>query len=267
MRYALVVLALLFLSPLSAQAALTDNLVSYWKLDEASGNAADSVGSNTLTNNNTVPFSAGKINNGADFEDADAESFSITDAAQSGLDFSDEFTVAFWYKPESVPVASIVFLNKWLASGNQRSYEALVSPAVDTGNIRFTVTWSTTGAGGGSTNQVAIESGTHFDADTWHHLAVTKSGTSVTAYVNAVGASGSGSNGTIFNGSADIYVSSAGGAGNFIDGMADEYGLWSRALSSAEIEELYNAGSGCSYPFSCAVEEPLIKVPDLIFFN
>ena len=44
--------------------ALTDNLVSYWKLDESSGNAADSVGSNTLTNTGTATYAAGKINNG-----------------------------------------------------------------------------------------------------------------------------------------------------------------------------------------------------------
>ena len=56
--------------------ALTDNLVSYWKLDESSGNAADSVGSNTLTNTNTVTYSAGKINNGADFERDSAQYFS-----------------------------------------------------------------------------------------------------------------------------------------------------------------------------------------------
>ena len=47
---------------------LTDNLISHWKLDESSGNAADSHGSNTLTNNGSTPFVAAKINNGADFE-------------------------------------------------------------------------------------------------------------------------------------------------------------------------------------------------------
>jgi hypothetical protein len=33
---------------------LLDNLVAYWKLDEASGNAADSVTTNTLTNTGTT---------------------------------------------------------------------------------------------------------------------------------------------------------------------------------------------------------------------
>lgn len=51
--------------------ALTDNLVSYWKLDESSGNASDSVGSNTLTNNGTAGYASGKINNAVDFGTGD----------------------------------------------------------------------------------------------------------------------------------------------------------------------------------------------------
>ena len=37
----------------SAPSALYTNLIAYWKLDEASGNRADSKGSNTLTDTNT----------------------------------------------------------------------------------------------------------------------------------------------------------------------------------------------------------------------
>src|SRR5262245_27182846 len=42
--------------------SLLDNLVSYWKLDEASGNAIDSVGTNTLTANNAPGTGAGIVN-------------------------------------------------------------------------------------------------------------------------------------------------------------------------------------------------------------
>jgi hypothetical protein len=49
------ILTILTLAPLLvpnfASAALTTNLVSYWKLDDSSGNAADATASgNTLTN-------------------------------------------------------------------------------------------------------------------------------------------------------------------------------------------------------------------------
>src|SRR3990167_551156 len=46
--------------------ALDTNLVAYWKMDESSGDATDSVASHTLTNTN-VTYGTGKINNGAAF--------------------------------------------------------------------------------------------------------------------------------------------------------------------------------------------------------
>jgi hypothetical protein len=35
----------------------------------------------------------------------------------------------------------------------------------------------------------------------------------------------------------------------FFDGTIDEVGIWNRSLSSSEVSELYNGGSGASYPF------------------
>ena len=62
--------------------SLTTNIVAYWKFDESSGNAMDSTGNgNTLTNVNTVTYSAGKINNGANFVAASSQYFSATAAA------------------------------------------------------------------------------------------------------------------------------------------------------------------------------------------
>ncbi len=34
-----------------------------------------------------------------------------------------------------------------------------------------------------------------------------------------------------------------------MDGIVDEVGLWSRALTIAEVTALYNAGAGLAYPF------------------
>ena len=49
--------------------ALIDSLGGYWKMDEASGDALDSHGSNNLTDNDTVAASTdGKINGARDFE-------------------------------------------------------------------------------------------------------------------------------------------------------------------------------------------------------
>src|SRR3990167_10109236 len=88
--------------------ALTDNITAYWKLDESSGNAADSVASNTLTNTNTVGYSAGKINNAADFVGANSTYF----IAGSPVAALGAKSYSFWTK-----VTTITQDDAWLANG------------------------------------------------------------------------------------------------------------------------------------------------------
>lgn len=75
--------------------------VSYWKLDETSGNRSDSIGSNTLVDTNTVASASGKVGTAADFESTNSEVLTIADASQSGLDLASDYTLMCWVKPES----------------------------------------------------------------------------------------------------------------------------------------------------------------------
>jgi plastocyanin len=82
----------------AAEAALTDNLIVHWELDDASGTqAADSVGSNTgtLTNMAGTEWTTGKIGGALGFPGAD----DYVDAG-SAVTFTtaDSFTVAAWAK-------------------------------------------------------------------------------------------------------------------------------------------------------------------------
>ena len=86
---------------------------------------------------------------------------------------------------------------------------------------------------------------------TWYHLAYTYSGTTVTGYLSdssvATGSSsGAGNNNYNYNG-INIGCRSASdgtGAYAFTSGKVDEVGMWTKALSSTEVSDLYNAGSG-----------------------
>ena len=224
--------------------ALTDNLVSYWKLDEASGNAADSVGSNTLTNRNTTAYAAGKINNGADLEATSDNGFSITDASQSGLDFSDALTFAGWIKLESAPASYYSMIGKRVGTGNQRSYLFYGL----NGNLVFDN--SSTGSDGSSVSVTATT-----NTATWYHVAVTKTGTTVKFYLNGSqqGATQTATLSSIYNSTAPFELGWwSDNADADLDGFMDEWGVWSRVLSDAEITELYNSGAGLSYPFTTA---------------
>src|SRR3990167_8093050 len=77
--------------------SLITNLISYWKFDEASGNAADSQGSETLTNNATITYSAGALNNAADLVAASSQYFSR--ASNANLQTGDiDYTISCWVK-------------------------------------------------------------------------------------------------------------------------------------------------------------------------
>ena len=106
------------------------NAVALWSVDNGAL-TTDSIGTNTLTDNNTVgtdtvDYQVG--NASADFEISNSESLTITDAnLDSGfpLKSSDSATgdisVTFWYKKES-GVAYGGLFSKWDTGNNARSF-------------------------------------------------------------------------------------------------------------------------------------------------
>jgi hypothetical protein len=98
-------LLLFLLLPLQSHSAvITDySPISHWSLDETSGVRYDSsTTSNDLSDNNTVLYATGKLDNAGDFELSNSEWLSITDASQTSLEPSTAFSVSGWYKFESI---------------------------------------------------------------------------------------------------------------------------------------------------------------------
>jgi hypothetical protein len=226
--------------------ALLDNLVSYWKLDESSGNASDSVGSNTLTNNNTVTYSSGKINNGAIITGS-TQSLSISDASQTGLDITGNFSISLWWKTPST-IASATFIDKYNPGGgnNQRAYRLYY----DLGTAKFWFDVSSDGTSGDSYDFSYSPS-----TSTWYHLVITWTASTKKGnwYVN--GSALTEKTGTsvtsLFNSNATFIIGNGYGNNSPVNTI-DEVGVWSRALSSTEVTALYNSGNGNQYPFSTA---------------
>lgn len=224
--------------------SLNDDIQGYWKFDEASGNAADSTANNNdLTNNNTATFGAAVINNGCDLELSSNQWFDIADASQTGLDFSDAFTFAGWIKMEDNSSGPIL-VNKRSGAGT-RSYTFSVE---GTGaGLHLTTFHDGTNVGLDGARAATL------DVDVWYHVAATKSGVTGKLYVDGaqIETDITGTNATVFNSTSPFdFGAIAGGAA--YDGMYDEWGVWSRALTSLEITALYNAGAGLSYPFASA---------------
>ncbi len=221
--------------------SLITNLISYWKLDESSGNAADSVGGNTLANVNSATYSSAIINNGVNLVRASSQRLAITDAAQSGLDLTGDMTISGWVKFTSFPNQNNLIGKEDLTSAGYSFYYE------NTGNHLIF-----------STNSTASPKMVSWTPSTgvWYHVAIvyTASGGLCDFYVDGI------QQGTQQSGLAaptdspsDFTMGYLVNGGSHINASMDEWGIWSRTLSGSEISQLYNSGSGLSYPFGIAI--------------
>lgn len=219
--------------------SLETNLVSYWKFEETSGARVDSHGSNDLTDNNTVTSATGIIGNGADFELSNSEYLSITDASQSGLDFAGDFSISLWLKIESLAASYV--LMKGNTSASQKWYglflevDGELTFAVDNGTTAYL---ADTDAGGGN-----------LIIDTWYHVVGIRSGSNISLYVNNVLQQTTSATSDDLSNANSLYFGArnTGSLDRYFDGIQDEIGVWTRALSAEEVSALYNSGSGLPY--------------------
>ena len=224
-------------------ATLRQGLVAYWPLNEtvASGDvtAADQSGrGNNLTSNNSVLSTTGKIGNARQFITANSEFLSI--ASNADVQFGeDAYTIALWlYIPSSASGTGQIVAKDNSAAG-AREFELHYNGAAN--NIRLFVY---------TTDDNATASGTVSAArDLWHFVAVTHAVNSdtVTLRVNAStsttvrsGAKTYAKTSTAFHIGSRVYS----GFQQYMTGNVDEVAKWSRALSTTELDELYNSGNG-----------------------
>lgn len=220
---------------------LETNLLAWWGLNEESdGSGAvtryDAHGSYHLTDNNTVPSATGKVGKGASFTAGNNEFFTWTsDASTTNL---NTYSFAFWFKRSTTPSGV-----EYIMSGDRTGTNA--------GDMRFYV--KTNG-----TVEFAMDngSGTPYGASTtnicdnaWHHVAITADGTNVRIYIDG----NSTPEATIADttnwniGDVDHHIGEAYTGGGNLTGELDEFGMWSKTLTTDEISDLYNGGEGMGY--------------------
>jgi hypothetical protein len=241
MRRLLLGIALLALTPVSASAQLTTSLIAYWELGEASGNRADSHGSNTLADNNTVTQAAGKVGNAADFERDNTEYLSIADnAALSTGDI--DVTMCAWVYFESLAMGAgqiRQIISKEGASDGE--YYLFYDSTAD--RLSFTVYGASAYGSGGAVNWGSAPSAT-----TWYFVCGehNASANTIRIKVNDGAWVSVGHSAGIFD-SDGAFRLGLNSAAQSMDGLIDQVGFWKRTLTDAEHSFLYNSGNGRSY--------------------
>lgn len=216
-------------------------LVSYWDLSEASGDRADSHGSNTLTDNNSVlsviNASGAMHNAAASFVAANNESLSVADYTAPA-----DYSISVWTKANSLASLPMHFLNAINSWPNNTQFAIAFNNVGGIDKIQATVGDGSDYKQFASTDAVA--------AATWYHIVLTYTSADKTGrlYVNNVDGGSDTLTGAADRTAATLNVGDWGSYN--LDGLIDEVAIWSRVLTADERTELFNLGRGKYYDFA-----------------
>jgi len=217
--------------------SLSQGLVGYWKMDEASwsGTSADILDSSGNGNEGTANCSgasctkptggaAGKFGNGGSFDGSqDYVSFS----GGYPLSVPQQLTVSFWMNPNAVNEGYIINLG-WFT-------------------FRFNTSASLITLNGISTSNTYPQTGNTWTTSSWQHVIVRWDGSKVYLYKNGVQIYSTNASGTLTAGTScgqRFGQTDSCGGGGFYNGNLDEVRVYNRALSPNEVPQLYNFAPG-----------------------
>lgn len=223
-----------------------NTIVGNWKFDEGSGDTAFDYSGN---GNDGIIYGAawtsGKLNGGLRFDGLD-DKLIVPDSDILDIGTFD-LTLMAWIKPETEQTQSYIQIIGKNAGYGTGGYNMVISRDENC-KLRFLIDWL-------SDRVVAtFPSSPNLCDDMWHHVAVVfDRDADATGYVDGsnIGAiSIVASDGQSISNNRNIWMGDFELAPNRFNGSMDEVRIYSRALSGAEIESLYN---------SVRIEYPLVK--------
>jgi hypothetical protein len=203
------------------------NMISWWPAD---GHFNDIIGPNNLSTVGFPAFVIGKVGQALGLGDGMS---SVRAIGSIGLQVQN-FTVDAWIKRYSSTVIS------YSPPGNSG---LVVTQGGDGFNFGLHNDGSLFLFGGGSP-EVAPIGLSVTDSTFFHHVAVTKNGTTLTFYVDGVGVAASPFTGTFAASSTLMIGARTDSFSNFFYGAIDEVRFFDRAVTATEISAIVNPGSG-----------------------
>lgn len=221
-------------------ALTSDDFVSVWECNEASGNFLDALGPNLLTAFNSPGSTTGKVGNARTFNGSNTYATNTWSPSTRMGDFN--FTMGCWVYLNSTSVTQLIF-GRWQAPN-----EYSLSYDQPTNRFRFAVRDSA-----GST-LFAVGSNNHgaVSINTWYFLVGyhDADGNVIKISVNNGTPDSSSWSSGVYSGNAPMTFgrSDAGPAG-YVNARIDQAWIARRLLDSTDLAVIYNAGSGGAFPW------------------
>ncbi len=212
--------------------AVTDNLVVYWSMND---DFTDSVGSNDLVENGNVNLVAGKIGNGAEMDGNTANFLESTN--NIGITGNDARTVTFWAELDVKRIQEA-----FLSWGTWSQYDAWVIEYYDNAGYMLGV----------GMHSRAFKTLSDTDTNMNFHVIIYDGTDTLTWLVNNVEVYSGTGQGPPTTADSHVLVGQYPTGTLTMDGIIDEVGIWSRAITTgagSEAETLWNNGNGLAYPF------------------
>ena len=222
--------ALACASALTAHAAPSDNLLSYWSLD---GNTNDSAPGGVSTDNGnwvgSAAYLAGPFGQGADLDGSSYVSISTSADLEHA---NGDLSISVWFKVDS-----------WT-----KGWQCLLSKG-ESSNYRIA-------RRGGDNNELSYAGGTNDifggmvnDGD-WHHaVAVSEDGENMFLYIDGNQVAMGGAPSLADDGLALYLGENPGAPGRQWDGGMDDVGIFDVPLSSFQVSAIYSLGSDMDYGY------------------
>jgi hypothetical protein len=227
---------------ISTDAQLATGLVSYWKLDESSGTTVtDATGTNSGTVNGPTIGQTGKLGTAYSFDGVN-DYVSIPNSTSLNIQ-SNLITLSAWVKVPTATDCQMIISKICTVGSHVNPYFQYNLQLLRDGSYFFPRFWLTIG---GSYSFTANET-YNLSLNVWHHIVGTYNGSTMILYVDGVQISSLSKTGNITGYTAPVYLGINGALGEPNNGLIDEVGIWSRALSSTEVSQLYNSGNGLPY--------------------
>ncbi|MBI3850912.1 MAG: tandem-95 repeat protein [Verrucomicrobia bacterium] len=211
-------------------------LVSWWR---GESDALDSADGNNGTLQNGAVIAAGKVGQAFSLDGVDDVAL-VADAPNLRFGPTSPMTVDMWvYRTSSNPVQHIIGKR---ASCTGSSTEGTFQLVFDDAGV---------GLAFGPPSGACACSGQALPLNTWTHLAGTFDGTTLRLFINGqLAATTPGSLGPA--NTAPLKIGDSGSCGAFygqaFGGLIDEVSIYNRALTTNEIQSIYNAGSAGKCP-------------------